>query len=85
MKQGSEQDIVGFGKRSFELRKPIRHNRCDGLFSRQHSRSQTIDLRGFSKPIEWRMSLSENLVPTFPGHALQATRFEVAERGVMSA
>ena len=65
MKQGLEQDVVGFGKRLFELRKPIRRNRCDGFCSRQHLRSQTIELRGASRLIEWRMSLSENRLPLF--------------------
>src|SRR5206468_10409272 len=46
MKQGLEQNVVGLDKRPFELRKPIRRNRSDGLFSCQHSRSQTLDLRG---------------------------------------
>jgi len=32
-----------------ELRKPIRRNRYDGFVSRQHSRSQTIELRGISR------------------------------------
>jgi hypothetical protein len=41
MKQSPEQNVIGFGKRLFELRQPIRRDRCDGIFSRQHSRSQT--------------------------------------------
>src|SRR5262245_53513919 len=47
MKQGLEQNTVVVGKRVFELRKPIRRNRRDGFFSRQHSR--ILDLRGVSR------------------------------------
>ena len=39
MKQGLEQNVVGFGERPFELRKPMLHARRDGCFFRfcQHS------------------------------------------------
>ena len=52
MKQGREQNVVGFGERPFKLRKPIVHGRRDGCFFRfcQHSHSQAIDLRGVSRP-----------------------------------
>src|SRR5262249_21989077 len=58
MKQRLEQNVVGFGERLFELRKPVRRNRCDGFFSRQHSRSQTINLRGVSTLCKGRRAQS---------------------------
>src|SRR5688572_9159968 len=42
MKQSLEQNVVGFRKSPFELRKPMVRNRRDGFCSSQHSRSQAI-------------------------------------------
>jgi hypothetical protein len=50
-KQGPEQDVVGFGKSPFELRKPTVRNRLEGFCSSQHTRSQAIDLRRVSGEI----------------------------------
>ena len=45
MKQSLEEDVVGFRKTPFELRKLIVCNRRDGVCSSQHSRFHAIDLR----------------------------------------
>src|SRR5262245_10796593 len=44
MEQSLEQDVVVFGKSSFELLKPTVHNRRDGFCCSQHLRSQALDL-----------------------------------------